>query len=122
MPSALRRMKRGAVLVNTARGPVIDPTALSDALRDGDIVAAGLDVTDPEPMPASTTRWSSLANCLVVPHVASASGRRATRWPRWPPGTSWPGCEVSGSRRPVNPEVYERVQRPSTSLPVHLQE
>ena len=44
-------MKPTAVLVNTSRGPVVDQAALADALRDGDIGAAALDVTDPEPIP-----------------------------------------------------------------------
>ena len=48
---ALRAMKPTAVLVNTSRGPVVDPEALERALRDGEIFAAGLDVTDPEPLP-----------------------------------------------------------------------
>ena len=69
-------MKPSAVLVNTSRGPVIDQEALATALRDGTIFAAALDVTDPEPIPADDPLLS-LDNCLVVPHIASAS--RATR-------------------------------------------
>jgi glyoxylate reductase len=74
--AALARMKPTAVLVNTSRGPVIDQAALADALRNGLIAAAGLDVTDPEPI-APDDPLLSLDNCLVVPHIASAS--RATR-------------------------------------------
>ena len=59
-------MKPTAVLVNTSRGPVVDSMALVDALRDGVIAAAALDVTDPEPMPASHP-LVSLPNCLIVP-------------------------------------------------------
>ena len=51
-------MKPTAVLVNTSRGPVVDQPALADALRDGVIAAAALDVTDPEPIPW-TIRWSA---------------------------------------------------------------
>jgi glyoxylate reductase len=73
---SLARMKPTAVLVNTARGPVVDAVALADALRNGVIAAAALDVTDPEPIPADDPLLS-LDNCIVVPHIASASG--ATR-------------------------------------------
>jgi lactate dehydrogenase-like 2-hydroxyacid dehydrogenase len=74
--AALARMKPTAVLVNTARGPVVDQAALAAALRDGVIAAAGLDVTNPEPI-AADDPLLSLENCLVVPHIASAT--RATR-------------------------------------------
>jgi phosphoglycerate dehydrogenase-like enzyme len=69
-------MKPTAILVNTARGPVVDAVALAAALREGGIAAAALDVTDPEPIPADDPLLS-LDNCLVVPHIASATG--ATR-------------------------------------------
>ena len=72
----LAAMKRTAVLVNTSRGPVVDQIALADALRDGVIWAAALDVTDPEPIPMDDP-LVGLDNCLIVPHIASAS--RATR-------------------------------------------
>ena len=68
----LRLMKRTAVLINTARGAVVDTDALFDALREGTIWAAALDVTDPEPLPSSH-KLLTLDNCLVVPHIASAS-------------------------------------------------
>ena len=72
----LAAMKPTAVLVNTSRGPVVDQAALADALRDGTIWAAGLDVTDPEPIPMDDP-LVGLDNCLIVPHIASAS--RTTR-------------------------------------------
>jgi lactate dehydrogenase-like 2-hydroxyacid dehydrogenase len=74
--TTLASMKPTAVLVNTSRGPVIDHRALADALRDGVIAAAALDVTDPEPIPMDDP-LVGLDNCLIVPHIASAS--RATR-------------------------------------------
>jgi glyoxylate reductase len=68
----LARMKRSAILVNASRGAVVDPGALYDALRNGVIAGAALDVTDPEPMPGDH-KLLTLPNCLVVPHIASAS-------------------------------------------------
>ena len=74
--SALARMKPTAILVNTARGPIVDQAALALALRDGIIGAAGLDVTDPEPITLRDPLLE-LPNCLVVPHIGSAT--HATR-------------------------------------------
>ncbi|MGB7861430.1 MAG: D-glycerate dehydrogenase [Acidimicrobiia bacterium] len=68
----LRSMKTTAYLVNVARGPLVDTDALVEALDSGEIAGAGLDVTDPEPLPADHALLK-LRNCLVVPHIASAS-------------------------------------------------
>lgn len=103
---ALRAMKSSAVLVNTSRGPVVDPDALTDALRSGEIFAAGLDVTDPEPLPADHP-LVGLPNCVVVPHIASAS--RVTRGKMAAMAAANLLAGVRGERlpTPVNPEVYE---------------
>lgn len=69
---AFAKMKPGAVLVNTSRGPVVDQVALYDALTKGTLFGAGLDVTDPEPLRADHPLLS-LPNCLIVPHIASAT-------------------------------------------------
>jgi glyoxylate reductase len=68
----LRKMKRSAVLINTARGPLVDSKALAAALRDGTIFAAGLDVTDPEPIAAGDPLLK-LPNVVIAPHIASAT-------------------------------------------------
>jgi glyoxylate reductase len=65
-------MKPTAVFVNTARGPLVDQAALATALRDGTIFAAGLDVTDPEPLPPDH-EFFALPNCVIAPHIASAT-------------------------------------------------
>jgi glyoxylate reductase len=72
----LRMMKPSAIVVNTSRGPVVDNEALAEALREGAIGGAALDVTDPEPLPPDHP-LVALPNCIVVPHIASAS--HATR-------------------------------------------
>ena len=69
---ALQRMKPTAILVNAARGPVVDADALIRALREGWIRGAALDVTDPEPIPADHP-LVGLSNCIIVPHIASAT-------------------------------------------------
>jgi glyoxylate reductase len=100
-------MKPTAVLVNTSRGPVVNGAALADALRSGQIFAAALDVTDPEPI-APDDPLVGLDNCLIVPHIASAS--RATRAKMAEMAAANLLAGVRGQRipTPVNPEVYER--------------
>ena len=72
--AALDRMKPTALLVNTARGPIVDPRALERALHERAIGGAALDVTDPEPLPADHPLLRA-PNLLVVPHVGSATVR-----------------------------------------------
>ncbi len=70
--AALAKMKSTAILINTARGPLIDPAALYDALKNGGIAYAGLDVTEPEPIPMDSPLLT-LDNIIIAPHIASAS-------------------------------------------------
>jgi glyoxylate/hydroxypyruvate reductase len=70
--ATFKAMKRTAVLINTSRGPVVDQEALYLALASGQIAAAGLDVTTPEPLPLDHPLFT-LANCVVLPHIGSAS-------------------------------------------------
>lgn len=72
----LAKMKNSAVLVNVSRGPVVDTEALTEALQKGEIYAAGLDVTDPEPLPRDHPLLS-MANVTIAPHLGSAT--RQTR-------------------------------------------
>jgi len=69
---ALRRMRDDAYLVNTARGPIVDTDALRQALEQGWIAGAALDVTDPEPLPADHPLLGA-PNLVVAPHLGSAS-------------------------------------------------
>ena len=69
--AALTRMKSTAILVNTARGPLVDEVALVSALRDGTIAAAGLDVFEHEPTLAPGL--AELPNTVLLPHIGSAT-------------------------------------------------
>ncbi|MEP7287311.1 MAG: D-glycerate dehydrogenase [Chloroflexota bacterium] len=68
----LALMKPTATVINTARGEIIDPIALVEALRAGRPGYAALDVTEPEPLPPDHALYS-LPNCLIVPHLGSAT-------------------------------------------------
>ena len=103
---ALSKMKSSAVLVNTSRGPVVDMDALYEALKEKRIFAAGLDVTDPEPLPADH-KLLTLDNVTIMPHIASASKQTRDKM-------SWMAAQnliagLKGEQLPncVNPQVYK---------------
>ncbi len=104
---ALSKMKPNVVLVNTSRGPVVDMNALYEALKEKRIFGAGLDVTEPEPLPLDSPLLT-LDNVVIVPHIASAS--KTTR-----EKMSWMAAQnliagLKGERLPncVNPQVYSK--------------
>ena len=101
----LKLMKPSALLINTSRGPVVDPEALYQALVNGDIAGAALDVTEPEPIPMDSPLLT-LPNCLIVPHIASASISSRNRMAEMAAANLIAG--LKGERLPncVNPEVY----------------
>ncbi|CAG9862612.1 unnamed protein product [Phyllotreta striolata] len=70
--AAFGKMKKTAVFVNTSRGGLVDQEALVEALRNGTIWGAGLDVTTPEPLPLDHPLFG-LKNCVVLPHIGSAA-------------------------------------------------
>lgn len=102
----LSKMKPNAVFVNTSRGPVVDQAALYEALKAKQIFAAGLDVTDPEPLPLDSPLLT-LENCVIVPHIGSASERTRDAMARLAAENLIAG--LKGERLPhcINPEVYE---------------
>ena len=102
----LSKMKRTAVLINTARGPVVDTEALCQALLEGKIAGAALDVTDPEPLPAAHPLLS-LRNCVIVPHVASASVATRQRMALMAVENLDAGLRRRCLPHCVNPEVYQ---------------
>lgn len=103
---ALQLMKPTAILINVARGPVVDSAALYHALHENQIAAAGLDVTDPEPLPASDPLYS-LPNCLIVPHIGSATVNTRRRMAELACDNLLAG--LAGERLPhcANPAVYD---------------
>jgi len=101
-----QRMKRSAILINTARGQIVDPNALYHALKERQIAAAALDVTDPEPIPPQSLLLT-LDNLIITPHIASAS--RPTREKMASMAIANLMAGLGGDRLPhcVNPEVYQ---------------
>jgi glyoxylate reductase len=99
-------MKRSSILMNTARGAVVDHAALYTALQQGTIGGAALDVTEPEPLPASHPLLT-LQNCLVIPHLGSASTATRARMADMAVENVLAG--LRGDRLPhcVNPGVYQ---------------
>ncbi len=103
----LRRMKATAILINTARGPVVQSAALERALREGWIAGAGLDVTDPEPLPASHP-LAALPNCVITPHIASGSVKTRAKMTDITVDNLLAGLRGECPTFCVNPQVYER--------------
>lgn len=103
----LGQMKKTAIIVNTARGPLIDNMALYEALRDGKIASAGLDVTEPEPIPPDHPLLT-LENVIVVPHIASASTVTRTKMGLIAADNLIAGLKGELGPAPVNPEVTTR--------------
>ena len=103
----LKMMKRTAVLVNTARGPIVDTLALAEALREGWIWAAGLDVFEKEPVEPDHPLLA-LDNVIVVPHIASASIATRTKMAVMAVENLLAVLEGRRPPNPVNPEVLER--------------
>lgn len=72
------KMKKGAYFINVSRGQVVDTDALVQALKEGKLRGAGLDVVDPEPLPADSPLWK-MGNVIITPHVAGVSDARSDR-------------------------------------------
>ena len=100
----LGMMKSTAVLVNASRGGVVDPEALYEALQKGEIACAALDVTEPEPIPEDDPLLS-LSNCIIVPHIGSASVATRTKMATMAAENLLAGLRGEPLPNCINPEV-----------------
>jgi glyoxylate reductase len=110
-----RAMKPSSILINTARGSVVDPEALYHALVQGHIGGAALDVTDPEPIP-ETHPLLRLPNCLIIPHLGSASVATRTRMACMAAENIGAGLRGDALPHCINPEVYRVSRSPETGM------
>lgn len=104
---AFDKMKPNAVLVNTARGEIVDQSALYDALKNGKIFAAGIDVTVPEPLPPDHPLFE-LDNLIICPHIASASTTTRENMALIAAGNLLAGIRRERLPYSVNPEIYNK--------------
>jgi D-3-phosphoglycerate dehydrogenase len=108
--ATLRRMKPTAILINTSRGPVVDEAALRQALRDGRLAGAGLDVFQHEPV--KDLELAGLPNVVATPHVASNTLETLARMERSCAESVLAALKGERPAYVVNPDVYDR--RPAT--------
>ena len=101
----LQLMKSSAILINTARGAMVDEPALYRALSTNQIAGAALDVTDPEPIPLNSPLLK-LDNVIITPHIGSASYRTRTKMAQMAVNNLIAGLEAKRLPNCVNPEVY----------------
>ncbi|NMG07280.1 D-glycerate dehydrogenase [Brasilonema sp. UFV-L1] len=98
-------MKQSAILINTARGAIVDPEALYQALANGEIAGAAIDVTDPEPIPTDSPLLD-LDNLIVTPHIGSASRQTREKMANMAIANLIAGLKGEQLPNCVNPEVY----------------
>jgi len=101
------KMKSGAILINTARGAVVDQLALYEALFSGKLAAAGIDVCDPEPLPMDSPLLT-LKNLVIAPHIASAGKKTRERMSVMAAENLLAGLRGEKLPHCANPQVYQR--------------
>ncbi|MCG3209796.1 MAG: putative 2-hydroxyacid dehydrogenase [Anaerolineae bacterium] len=104
--TALAKMRPEAIVINTARGPVVDHDALYEALKSGQIAYAALDVTDPEPIPLDSPLLT-LDNIIIAPHIASASVATRDKMAEMAAANLLAGLKGEPLPTCVNPELYK---------------
>jgi glyoxylate reductase len=107
---AFGRMKQGAIFVNTARGGVVDQSALREALESGHLAAAGIDVTTPEPLPPDDPLLGA-PNLVVTPHLGSATESTRARMAELAVDGLLAGLAGRRPEHLVNAEAWERRRR-----------
>lgn len=98
-------MKRSAILINTARGTIVDPDSLYRALASGQIAGAAVDVTEPEPIP-SDSLLLTLDNLIIAPHIGSASHQTRSKMATMAIANLIAGLTGDPLVYCVNPEIY----------------
>jgi D-3-phosphoglycerate dehydrogenase len=108
----LKSMKRGSILINCARGGIVDETALLESLESGHLLGAGLDVFEKEP-PSPDHPLLSRVDVVATPHIASATDSGKDRL--WTTAIAQVLQVLRGERPPhlINPEVWDHMKRPS---------
>ncbi len=104
----IARMKSGAVLVNTARGGIVDEQALAEALISGHLYAAGIDVFEREPVPADNPLLP-LSNVVVAPHIGSATEHTRARMADMAVANALAALDGRPMEYCVNPQVYSEL-------------
>ena len=104
--NAFQKMKNSSILINTARGKVVDETALIDALQKGEIWGAGLDVSDPEPM-LPNNPLLQMPNVAVLPHIGSATYTTRNAMAKLAAENMVLALNGEKMKTPINPEVYK---------------
>jgi len=100
------KMKPSAILINTARGAILDQTALYNALSSGKLAAAGIDVCEPEPMPMASPLLT-LKNLVIAPHIASAGKETRQRMAVMAAENLLAGLRGEKLPHCANPQVYQ---------------
>jgi len=106
-PKQFGLMKKNCILVNASRGPMVDNMALYEALRDGKIAYAALDVTEPEPIPKDHPLLT-LNNVIIAPHIASGSVATRTKMALMAADNLIAGLKGEMPPNPVNPEALTK--------------
>ena len=99
-------MKTSAILINTARGSIVDPQALYQALSTKKIAGAALDVTEPEPIPMDSPLLK-LDNVIITPHIGSASYQTRAKMAKMAVNNLIAGLNAQKLPHCLNKEVYQ---------------